>query len=161
MRRILPSGFVEMVAMAAALATANAQKYTGPPPAKPDLPYIQHATNLIATEAVEAKEQKSKDDTVYTIDGENSSSKTPLALPIFFIKADKLNPASLQMYRLESKDGHRQLTASAKKNAEPIHVEVTRVGADIYKLDVYNGLDAGEYALTAEGWKQMFCFQVY
>jgi hypothetical protein len=161
MRRILPSGFVEMVAMAAALATANAQKYTGPPPAKPDLPYIQHATNLIATEAVEAKEQKSKDDTVYTIDGENSSSKTPLALPIFYIKADKLNPASLQMYRLESKDGHRQLTASAKKNAEPIHVEVTRVGADIYKLDVYNGLDAGEYALTAEGWKQMFCFQVY
>jgi hypothetical protein len=161
MRRILPSVFVEMVAMAAALATANAQKYTGPPPAKPDLPYIQHATNLIATEAVEAKEQKSKDDTVYTIDGENSSSKTPLALPIFYIKADKLNPASLQMYRLESKDGHRQLTASAKKNAEPIHVEVTRVGADIYKLDVYNGLDAGEYALTAEGWKQMFCFQVY
>src|SRR5580658_7368539 len=146
MRRILPSVFVEMVAMAAALATANAQKYTGPPPAKPDLPYIQHATNLIATEAVEAKEQKSKDDTVYTIDGENSSSKTPLALPIFFIKADKLNPASLQMYRLESKDGHRQLTASAKKTAEPIHVQVTRVAADIYKLDVYNGLDAGEYA---------------
>ena len=158
MRRILPS---VSVAMAAALATANAQKYTGPPPAKPDLPYIQHATNLIATEAVEAKEQKGKDDTVYTIDGENSSSKTPLALPIFFIKADKLNPASLQMYRLESKDGHRQLTASAKKNAEPIHAEVTRVAADIYKLDVYNGLDAAEYALTAEGWKQMFCFQVY
>ena len=158
MRRILPS---VSVAMAAALATATAQKYTGPPPAKPDLPYIQHATNLIATEAVEAKEQTSKDDTVYTIDGESSSSKTPLALPIFFIKADKLNPASLQMYRLESKDGHRELTASAKKNAEPIHVEVTRVAADIYKLDVYNGLDAGEYALTAEGWKQMFCFQVY
>src|SRR3984957_10761582 len=162
MRRILPSVFVEMVAMAAALATANAQKYTGPPPAKPDLPYIQHATNLIATEAVEAKEQKSKDDTVYTIDGENSSSKTPLALPIFYIKADKLNPASLQMNRLASKDGHRELTASAKKNAEPIHVQVTRIGADnLYKLDVYNGLDAGEYALTADGWKQMFCFQVY
>jgi hypothetical protein len=157
-RQILPLLCTAMAAM----ATANAQKYTGPAPPKPDLPYIQHATNLIATEAAEAKEQKSKDDTVYTIDGENSSSKTPLALPIFFIKADKLNPASLQMYRLESKDGHRELTASAKKNAEPIHVQVTRIGADnIYKLDVYNGLDAGEYALTAEGWKQMFCFQVY
>jgi hypothetical protein len=151
-----------MAAMAAVLATANAQKYTGPAPPKPDLPYIQHAANLIATEAVEAKEQKSKDDTLYTIDGENSSSRTPLALPIFFIKADKLNPASLQMYRLESKDGHRELTASAKKNAEPIHVQVTRLtGDNLYKLDVYNGLDAGEYALTAEGWKQMFCFQVY
>jgi hypothetical protein len=158
MRRILPLVCTAM----AALATAIAQKYTGPAPPKPDLPYIQHATDLIATEAVDVKEQKTKDDTVYTIDGENSSSKTPLALPIFFIKADKLNPASLEMYRLESKDGHRVLTASAKKNAEPIHVQVTRLGPDnIYKLDVYNGLDAGEYALTAEGWKQMFCFQVY
>src|SRR5580700_9762530 len=132
MRHILPLVSVAMAAM----ATANAQKYTGPPPPKPDLPYIQHASNLIATEAVEAKELKSKDDTLYTIDGENSSSKTPLALPIFFIRADKLNPASLQMYRLESKDGHRELTASAKKTAEPIHVQVTRCRADIYKLDV-------------------------
>ena len=145
----------------AAMIAVHAQKYAGPTPPKPDLPYIQHATSLIATEPEEAKEEKTKDDVLYTVDGANSSAKTPLALPIFIIKADKLNPASLQMYRLESKDGHRQLTASAKKNAEPIHVEVTRVGADIYKLDVYNGLDAGEYALTAEGWKQMFCFQVY
>jgi hypothetical protein len=157
-RQILPLLCTAM----AALATASAQKYTGPAPPKPDLPYIQHATNLIATEAADVKEQKSTADTVYTIDGENSSSKTPLALPILFIKADKLNPASLEMYRLESKDGHRVLTASAKKNAEPIHVQVTRLGPDnIYKLDVYNGLDPGEYALTAEGWKQMFCFQVY
>jgi hypothetical protein len=158
MRQILPLLCTAMAAM----ATASAQKYTGPAPPKPDLPYIQHAANLIATEAAEPKEQKGKDDTVYTIDGENSSSKTPLALPIFLIKADKLNPASLQMYRLESKDGHRELTASAKKTAEPIHVQVTRLGPDnIYKLDVFNGLVAGEYALTAEGWKQMFCFQVY
>src|SRR5580698_10620807 len=118
-----------LAAVAAALATANAQKYTGPAPPKPDLPYIQHATLLIATEPVEAKEQKSKDDTLYTIDGANSSSKTPLALPIFVIKADKLNPANLQMFRLESKEGHRELTASSKKTAEPIHVQVTRLNA--------------------------------
>ena len=158
MSQILPLLCTAMAAMAA----ANAQKYVGPTPPRPDLPYIQHATNLIATEAAEPKEQKTKDDTVYTIDGENSSSKTPLALPIFLIQADKLNPASLQMYRLESKDGHRELTGSAKKAAEPIHVQVTRLGPDnIYKLDVYNGLDPGEYALTADGWKQMFCFQVF
>jgi len=148
--------------LVAAISTASAQKYTGPPPPKPDLPYIQHATNLIATEPVEAKEQKSKDDTLYTIEGENSPSKTPLALPIFIIRADKLNPAGLQMYRLESKDGHRELTASAKKNAEPIHVQITRLsGENLYKLDVYNSLDAGEYALVTEGSKQMFCFQVF
>jgi hypothetical protein len=151
-----------LAAMAAALATASAQKYTGPAPPKSDLPYIQHATNLIATEPVEAKEQKIGADTLYTIDGANSPSRTPLALPIFVIRIDKLNPSDLQMYRLESKDGHRELTASAKKSADPIHVQVTRLSGDnLYQLDVYNSLDAGEYALTAEGSKRMFCFQVY
>jgi hypothetical protein len=146
----------------AAMIAVHAQKYAGPTPPKPDLPYIQHATSLIATEPEEAKEEKTKDDVLYTVDGANSSAKTPLALPIFIIKADKLNPASLQMYHLESKDGHRELTASAKKNSEPIHVQVTRLSADnIFKLDVYNSLDTGEYALTVEGSTQMFCFQVY
>jgi hypothetical protein len=146
----------------AALAAANAQKYTGPAPPKADLPYIQHATNLVATEPVEAKEQKAATDTVWTIDGANSPSKTPLALPIFVIKADKLNPSGLQMYRLESKDGHREVTASAKKNADPIHVQVTRLGGEnLYQLDVYNSLDAGEYVLMLEGSRQMFCFQVF
>jgi hypothetical protein len=155
MRQILPL-------LLAAIAAGNAQKYTGPPPAKTDLPYIQHATNLIATEAVDAKEQKSGTDTLWTIDGANSSSKTPLALPIFVIKSDKLNPASLQMYRIESKEGHRELTASAKKDAEPIHVQVTRLSGDnLYQLDVYNSLDPGEYVLIAEGSLRMFCFQVY
>jgi len=157
MRRI-PLLLLPLVAMAA----ANAQKYTGPAPPKPDLPYIQHATNLIPTEPVEAKEDKKPGDVIYTIDGANSSAKTPLALPIFIIKADKLNPDNLQMYRLEVKEGHRELTASAKKNAEPIHVQVTRIGSDnMYKLDVYNSLDAGEYALMVEGSNRMYCFQVY
>jgi hypothetical protein len=155
MHRILPL-------LLAALAAATAQKYTGPAPPKSDLPYIQHATNLVATEPVEAKEQKAAVDTVWTIDGANSPSKTPLALPIFVIKADKLNPSGLQMYRLESKDGHREVTASAKKNADPIHVQVTRLGGEnLYQLDVYNSLDAGEYVLMLEGSTQMFCFQVF
>jgi hypothetical protein len=158
MHRILPPLF----AMMAAVVAVNAQKYAGPAPPKPDLPYIRHATDLIATEPVEAKEQKSGTDTVWTIDGANSPARTPLALPIFVIKADKLNPSSLQMYRLESKEGRREVTASAKKSADPIHVQVTRFSGDnLYQLDVYNGLDAGEYALTVEGSTQMFCFQVY
>lgn len=155
MRLILPL-------LLTALATANPQKYTGPAPAKADLPYIQHATNLIATEPADAKEQKSGTDTLWTIDGASSPSKTPLALPIFVLKADRLNPANLQMYRLESKEGRRELTSSAKKNADPIHVQVTRLGGEnMYQLDVYNSLDAGEYALLAEGSLRMFCFQVF
>jgi hypothetical protein len=153
---------MRQVLLLAALFAANAQKYTGPPPPKADLPYIQHATNLIATEPADAKEQKSGSDVLWTIDGANSPAKTPLALPIFAIKADKLNPAGLQMFRLESKDGHRELTASSKKSAEPIHVQVTRLSGDnLYQLDVYNSLDAGEYALVAEGSLRVFCFQVF
>jgi hypothetical protein len=151
-----------LLLLCAALAAANAQKYTGPAPPKTDLPYIRHAANLIATEPVDAKEQKSKDDSLWTIDGANSPARTPLALPLFIIKADKLNPAGFRMYRLESKEGHREVTASAKKNAEPIHIQVTPLGGDnLYQLDVYNGLDPGEYALIIEGSARMFCFQVY
>ena len=39
-----------------------AQKYSGPQPEKPDLPYLVHADNLVATEASEAKEESHKDE---------------------------------------------------------------------------------------------------
>jgi hypothetical protein len=112
------------------VAAAYAQKYTGPPPPQADLPYIQHATNLIATEPAEAKELKPGTDTVYTVDGANSPAKTPLALPIFVIEADRVDPASLRMYRMAAKESRRELTASSKKTAEPIHVQVTKLSGD-------------------------------
>src|ERR1039458_4935950 len=46
--------------LAAAFAAA-AQKYDGPRPPKPDVPYLKHADTLIPTEAVMAKEEKKKD----------------------------------------------------------------------------------------------------
>ncbi len=74
------------------------QKYTGPVPAKEDLPYIVQADNLIPTEAATAKEEKGKkDETVYIVEGAASTARTPLASPVFIIKAKDLTPAKLQL----------------------------------------------------------------
>ncbi|HEY1217414.1 MAG: hypothetical protein ABSE42_17100 [Bryobacteraceae bacterium] len=138
---------------------ATAQKYDGPKPPKPDLPYIKHADTLLATEAVEAKVQKKKDDTLYTVDGANSPAKTPLAAPILLFQSGKINPENLQLFRMESKDGHREL--NLQKSGEPIRIEVTKLGDTLSRIEPYNGLDPGEYALVAGGSNQMFCFAVF
>lgn len=143
-------------------ASAIAQKSAAPIPPKPDLIYIQHAQTLVATELIHAKENKQKDDTVYVIDGLNSSARTPLALPIFLVKTDKLVPDKLILYRLKAVDGHREISLTAKRvNTDPIHVDVVKIDQNLYKLTVYDGLDAGEYALSATDSNLYFCFQVY
>ncbi len=146
-----------MIVIVACAATA--QKYNGPKPPKPDLPYIKHADTLLATEAVEAKAQKKKDDTLYIVDGANSPAKTPLAAPILLFQSGKINPESLQLFQMESKDGHREL--SVYKSGEPIRIEVTKLGETLSRIEPYNGLDPGEYALLASGSNQLFCFAVF
>jgi hypothetical protein len=143
-------------------AFALAQKYAGPVPSKPDLVYIQHAQTLVPTELAQAKENKGKDDTVYVIDGAASTARTPLALPIFLVKTEKLVPDRLILYRLKIADGHREIALSAKRaNPEPIHLDVVQVADHVYKLTVYDGLDAGEYALSPVDSNLSYCFQVY
>jgi hypothetical protein len=142
-----------------AACAATAQKYDGPKPPKPDLPYIKHADKLLATEAIEAKTQKKKDDTLYTVDGANSSAKTPLAAPVLLFESAKINPANLQLFRMESKDGHREFVVRASD--EPIRIEVTKLSDTLSKIEPYNGLDPGEYALLAGGSNQVFCFAVF
>ena len=146
----------------AGACAAFAQKYDGPRPPKPDIPYIKHASNLVPTETVQAKEEKRKDDTLYTIDGESSSARTPLAEPIFLILADKLQPDKLQLFKLETKSGHREILFTKKNGAMPIRVDVIRLSSDhIYKLEVQEELIPGEYSLSPEGSNQVFCFQVF
>jgi hypothetical protein len=151
-RWILP-----LIAFAAA---AQAPKYSGPVPGSPDLPFLKHASNLLPAEAVEIKEEKRKDDTVYVIAGESSPSKTPLGLPVFLIKTEKLNPLKLEMYRLQAAEGHREISASGKKSADPIHVIVTRVADGLFRLEVGDSLDNGEYMLSLDGTSRAFCFAI-
>jgi hypothetical protein len=143
-------------------AAANAQgpKYSGPVPPSADLPFLKHASNLLPAEAVEVKEEKRKDETVYVVAGESSPSKTPLGLPVFLLKTEKLDPLKLQMYRLQAAEGHREISASGKKSADPIHVIVTRVADGLFRLEVGDSLDNGEYMLSLEGTSQAFCFAI-
>jgi hypothetical protein len=146
---------------AVALA-ASAQNYKGPQPPKPDLPYLKHAENLIPTEAVTAKEEKKKDDTTYIIDGASSSVRTPLASPIFLMKAGSVAPNRLQLFKFDVKNGHRELFFPAKKQPQPIRIVVTRLSSDgIWKIEVDESLEPGEYSLSPDGSNQAFCFQVF
>jgi hypothetical protein len=144
-----------------AACAAFGENYDGPKPPKLDLPYIKHADNLVPTEAAEAKEEKHKDDRLYIIEGANSSAKTPLAEPIFLFHSDKIQPEKLSLYKVDSKNGHREIEFN-KKSGQPIHMEVTRLGPDnLYKLEVEDILEDGEYSLSPEGSNQVFCFAVY
>jgi len=141
---------------------AGAQKYDGPRPPKPDLPYLKHASNLIPTEAGTAKEEKKKDDTTYIVDGASSSARTPLASPIFLMQAGSISPDKLALYKLETKNGHREIFFPAKKPPQPIRIVVTKLTSDgLWKIEVDESLEAGEYSLSPEGSNQVFCFQVF
>jgi hypothetical protein len=153
-----------LILLCVAASSALAQKYTGPRPPKADVPYLKHAENLVATEVAQAKEENRKDDLLYVVAGATSSAKTPLASPVFLLQADKLVPDKLQLYKLESKNGGREVLFSHKKKqtAMPIRIEVTRLGSDnLYKIEVNDSLENGEYSLTPDGSNQVFCFQVY
>ena len=92
-----------------------AEKYTGPRPPKADVPYLLHADNLIETEIGKAKSDERKDTVVATIPGAHSPVKTPLAEPIFLIKTDKLSVDKIAAFRLEVKNGQREVVVNAKK----------------------------------------------
>ena len=139
------------------------QKYTGPQPEKADLPYLIHADVLVATEATEAKEEQRKDDTLFVVEGATSSAATPLASPAFLIRTDQLVADKLEVYKLESKNGRREILFTHKKKqvARPVQCTASRVGDDLYKLEVDESLPKGEYSITPNGSNQVFCFRVY
>jgi hypothetical protein len=154
-RRILPL-------LVAVVCAAFAQKYNGPRPPKPDLPYLKHADNLIPTEASKATEEKQKkDDILYVVEGASSPARTPLASPIFLMQADQLSPDKLGLYRLDVKDNHREILFGPKKQPRPIRLDVKRLDGNLYRIEVDESLDPGEYSLSPEGSNQVFCFQVY
>src|SRR5215813_4171422 len=94
--------FALTLLLAFAAAPSWTADYTGPRPPKPDTLYLVHADNLIPTEAGEAKEE-GKNANTYVIAGASSSARTPLAEPIFIIQSDKIQPDSLELYKLDVK----------------------------------------------------------
>jgi hypothetical protein len=151
-----------MAAVACAPA-ALAQKYTGPKPPKPDVLYLVHADTLIPTEVAEAKQETKKNDITYTISGANSSARSPLAEPIFIIDSDKIQPSTLELYKMEVKSGHREVTTALRRTRgnKPLRLSVTRLDRGLYRVEVDQEIENGQYAISPNGSNTVFCFEVY
>jgi hypothetical protein len=151
-----------MLALTAGLLLA--QDYTGPTPPKADVPYLLHASTLIETQVSEAQKETKKNSTLYWVDGAESTAKTPLAEPIFIIRIEKLNPDKIELYHFEVNKGRRELELKdrpGKNDAHPLHVAVTKLGKDLYKIEASEQLENGEYSLSPDTSNNVFSFQVY
>src|SRR6266487_2042482 len=140
-----------------------ADKYDGPRPPKTDVPYLLHANHLVETEVGEARESGGKKDTTYMIPGAASPAKTPLSEPIFIVDAKTLAPDQIELYRLEVKNGQREVVMSQRRRhspSGPFHLIVTRLGDRLYKIEVDEPLENGQYSLSPNGSNRVFCFEI-
>ena len=153
--------------LAVSLATSlAAQKYDGPRPPKPDVPFLLHAANLVPTDVDEAKEEKRKDGTAYITPGAAAKARTPLAEPIFLFETKSIPPERLSLYKLEVKTGNREVFffESAKKrkdSSRQIRLSAVKVTQGLYRLEPTEPLANGEYAITPADSNTVFSFTIY
>lgn len=140
-----------------------ADKYSGPRPPKADLPYLIHADNLVPTESVEAQQEDRKGDLAFAIPGASSPARTPLASPAFLIMTDQIQADRMQLFKLQSKGGRREVLVRRGKRlvAHAIRLNVTKLEDNLYKIEVDEILENGEYSLSPSDSNQAFCFQIY
>jgi len=153
-----------LLLLTTALSLAAADKYAGPKPPKADIPYLLHADTLVETESVEAREETRKDATVAVIPGASARAKTPLAEPIFIIRTDKLSAERLGAFKMEVKNGNREVVIAQKKQKsapKQIYLNATRLADNLWKVEVDQTLENGQYTLSPEGSNQTFSFEVY
>jgi hypothetical protein len=147
-------------------SAALAADYNGPRPQKSDVPYLLHANKLVETEATEAKEQSDKKGSTYVIAGASSPARTPLAEPIFLVNVDRMNVNAIELYRLEVKGGNREVSmpGAGKRRSSgprPLRLTVQKVADKLYKVEVSEMLENGEYSLSPSDSNKAFCFEVY
>jgi hypothetical protein len=148
---------------AAALARAEDERYNGPIPPKKDIPYLLHADTLIETEVVTANQSSNKGDDVFSVPGETSTARTPLAEPIFLLASDKLSPESLGLYQFDVEKGRRQISIGRKKGkgAKAFHTSVRSLAPGLFRVEAAQYLENGEYSLSPAGENIAFCFTVF
>ena len=146
-----------------AFALAAAEKYSGPLPPKPDVLYLLQANRLIETETGQAREESKKNESTYTIAGASSPARTPLSEPIFIVDARQLAPERMELYKLEVRNGNREISLSNKRKGGPraLHLMVTKLQDHLYKVEADEPLENGEYSITPSGDNRVFCFQIY
>jgi hypothetical protein len=140
-----------------------AQDYKGPVPPKADVPYLLHASNLIETEVKDAQQDSKKNESTFWIEGTSSKARTPLAEPIFIIRAANLRPDKFELYKFSVKKDRREVTIKDRpgRGDGPLHVSVTKVGRDLWKIEASEVLENGEYSLSPQGANKVFAFEVY
>ena len=144
----------------AALAI-QAEDYKGPRPPKADVLYLVHASNLIPTEVLTAQQDSKKDTDTFTVPGAASPVRTPLAEPIFLFRSDRIRPDDLGLFKFEVKNGKRQLTLSLRRKKGELHLSITKLEKDLYRVEADEMLENGEYSLSPGGSNTVFCFEVY
>jgi hypothetical protein len=78
-------------------------------------------------------------------------------------ESDKITPESLQLYRLDVKNGNRVVAVGKRKSTRPLRLMVKPLGDRLFRIEVNEGLgiENGEYSLSPEGSNAVFCFGVY
>jgi hypothetical protein len=158
---------MRILALAFAIGAAlTAQKYDGPRPPKPDVPFLLHAANLISTDVDEAKEDKRKDGTAYVTTGAAAKARTPLAEPIFLFETKSILPERLSLYKLEVKNGSREVfffdnMKKRRDSAKSLRLSATKVAQGLYRLEPTDPLPNGEYAITPSDSNTVFSFTIY
>lgn len=165
MRTPLPRWLLALaMVLSAALPLAAQGKYNGPRPPKPDVPFLVHATNLVETEVLEAAQSTERNSTVYTVAGAASPVKTPVPEPIFLFQSEKLNPDRLSCYRMTVRGGNRTITFPARRGKDgpqPVYMMVTPLDRGLFRVEVNEPVEEGEYCLSPDGSNQVFCFSIY
>jgi hypothetical protein len=141
------------------------RKYAGPRPPKADVPFLLTLDKLTELESGMAAQSESKDAMVFTVDKAGSSVKSPMPEPIFLFQADKLNPERLSLYKMTVANGKRTLTFPTGKRAKnapkPVYFLVTPLDGSLFKIEVNEYTEAGEYCFSPDGSNQVFCFTTF
>jgi hypothetical protein len=143
------------------------KKYTGPRPPKTDVPFLQHASTLIEVEKGEADEAHSHGNITYSVAGATSRTRTPVPEPVFYFQSDKINPEHMVLYKMDTKSGQRTLTMpeqGRRKDTHPIFMLIDPVSSSVpglWKIEVNEVIDPGEYCLSPEGVNTVYCFTEY
>ena len=148
----------------ASAALFAAEKYDGPRPEKPDIPYLKHASKLIPLEVGEMKEEATKkDETTMAMSGATSPTRTPLAEPIFLFNSERLDPMRLELYKIENKNGRREIKFKKKgaNGLRPFKIMINPLGGKLYRIDVNETLENGQYCFSPSGDNRVFCFEVF
>jgi hypothetical protein len=138
---------------------AAAEKYSGPMPPKPDIPYLLHASNLVETEVAQARQEGKKGDT-FVISGQSSPARTPLAEPIFIIDARQIRPDTFELYRMDVKGGNREVNLNSSRR-RALHLAVKPLGGHLYRVEADEPLEDGEYALSPSNDNRAYCFEIF